>query len=39
MLHISQDIYRYNYLNQSGCSYVLTMDDDENFSTTMASDK
>lgn len=35
MLHIQKDVYRYHYLNQSGCSYVLTMDDSENFATTM----
>ena len=37
MLHLKQDVYAYNYLNQSGCSYVLTMDDDKQFTVTTVS--
>ena len=37
MLHLKQDVYAYSCLNQSGCSYVLTMDDDKQFTVTTVS--
>lgn len=37
MLHLKKEVYAYHYLNQSGCSYVLTMDDDQQFGTTVVS--
>ena len=37
MLHLKQDVYGYTYLSESGCSYVLTMDDDKQFTVTTVS--
>ena len=37
MLHLKQDVYGYSYLSESGCSYVLTMDDDKQFTITTVS--
>ena len=35
MLHLEREVFRYHYLSQGGCSYVLTMDDDKQFTTTI----
>ncbi len=37
MLHLEGDVHAYLYLNQSGCSEVLTMDDSKQFLTTTVS--
>ena len=37
MLHLKKEVYAYHYLSQSGCSYVLTMDDDQQFGVTVVS--
>lgn len=37
MLHLEAEVSKYYYLNQSGCTHVLTMDDDRQFSTTLVS--
>ena len=35
MLHLEREVFRYHYLSQSQCSYVLTMDDDKQFNVTL----
>ena len=35
MLHLEREVFHYHYLSQGGCSYVLTMDDDKQFTTTI----
>jgi myosin-1 len=35
MLHLEREVFRYCYLSEGGCSYVLTMEDDKQFHVTI----
>lgn len=37
MLHLEPDVFKYYYLNQSGCTNVFSMDDDKQFFNTLVS--